>query len=115
MFAKRTRIDAALGRLCFARKQRLSVRCKKNGCCRGRSKYTVSVFHDKNGVTHPLLRTNDRSPMTDWRGKQEIKNQLCGPEREGFELYPAESRLVDTSNQYHIWVMPEGVTIPFGF
>ena len=28
-----------------------------------------------------------------------IKNLIVGPEHEGFEIYPAESRLVDTANQ----------------
>jgi hypothetical protein len=27
----------------------------------------------------------------------------CGAEAEGVELYPAESRVVDTANQYHLW------------
>jgi hypothetical protein len=39
-----------------------------------------------------------------WRDLQRIKNELIGPECEGFELYPAESRLVDTANQYWIWI-----------
>jgi hypothetical protein len=39
----------------------------------------------------------------DWRDLQRIKNELVGPECEAVELYPAESRLVDTANQYHLW------------
>jgi hypothetical protein len=35
----------------------------------------------------------------DWRDLQRIKNQLVGPECEAVELYPAESRKVDTANQ----------------
>lgn len=61
---------------------------------------------------HLSIRRQDRSTARDWRHFQRIKNQLCGPEYEGIELYPAESRLVDTANQYHIWVMRE---IPIGF
>jgi hypothetical protein len=66
-------------------------------------------------VTHLSIKRIDREPVTDWRDKQEIKNQLCGPEREGIEIYPAESRLVDGANQYHLWVLPEGNHIPIGF
>lgn len=33
---------------------------------------------------------------------------------EGIELYPAESRLVDTSNQYHLWVF-KGRRLATGF
>jgi hypothetical protein len=31
------------------------------------------------------------------------------------ELYPAESRLVDQANQFHLWVMAEGESIPVGW
>lgn len=57
----------------------------------------------------------DRSATHDWRHLQRIKNELCGPEREAIELYPAESRLVDTNNQYHLFVLPEGQCIPIGY
>ena len=77
--------------------------------------YTVQVTEEENGITELSIRRNDRQPVTDWRHKQEMKNQLCGPEREGLEIYPAESRKVDTSNQYYIFVLPEGQTIPLGF
>jgi hypothetical protein len=39
-----------------------------------------------------------------WRDLQRIKNDLVGPECEAVQLFPAESRLVDTSNQYHLYV-----------
>jgi len=51
----------------------------------------------------------------DWRHFQQIKNEICGPEREGFEVYPAESRLVDTSNKWHLWVLLLGTTLPVGW
>jgi hypothetical protein len=31
------------------------------------------------------------------------------------EIYPAESRLVDTANQFHLWVLAPGVQVPIGF
>ena len=53
-----------------------------------------------------------------WQHFQWIKNQLVGEEYEGLELYPAESRLINTANQYHLWVMkypfPKGF-IPCGW
>jgi hypothetical protein len=61
------------------------------------------------------IRRIDAAPIHDWRHLQNIKNDLCGPECEAIEIYPAESRLVDTSNQYHLWVMPKGTVIPFGY
>lgn len=57
----------------------------------------------------------DREPIHDWREFQRIKNELLGVEREGVELYPAESRLVDTTNQYHLFVLPIGSFMPFGY
>lgn len=58
----------------------------------------------------------DRIGRERYRDFLRIKNELVGPEHEGVELYPAVSRNVDTSNQYHIWVIAEpGVTWPFGF
>lgn len=54
-------------------------------------------------MVHLSIRRADRKPCTDWRDFQRIKNQLAGPEWEGVELYPAESRLVDMADQYHIW------------
>jgi hypothetical protein len=51
-----------------------------------------------------------------WSDKQEIKNQLCGSEYEGIELFPSESRMVDQENMYHLWVnMNKGFRFPYGF
>lgn len=61
------------------------------------------------------IRRNDREPKDNWRDFQEIKNQLGFSEREAVQIYPAESRLVDTANQYHLWVLPENVVLPIGF
>ena len=92
--------------------------------------YAVLLYKGKDADTHlhPMvfdewagdcfylsIRRNDREPCDSWRDFQEIKNELCGPEREAVQVYPAESRLVDTANQYHLWVMPEGMLFPMGF
>lgn len=53
---------------------------------------------------HLSIKRLDREVIHDWRDIQEIKNMLVGPENEGIEIYPAESRLVDCANQYHCWV-----------
>lgn len=57
-------------------------------------------------MIHLSIRNQDRSTRHDWRHFQRIKNQLCGPEWEAMEIYPAESRLVDGANQYHLWCFP---------
>ncbi len=62
------------------------------------------------------IKRIDKEPCHDWRDMQEIKNQLVGPECEAVELYPAESRVVDTANQYHLWVVADPkFRWPFGF
>jgi hypothetical protein len=66
-------------------------------------------------VTWLSIKRNDRNAFHDWRELQQIKNMICSPEREAMEIYPAESRLVDTSNQYHLWVLPLGFRVPFGY
>jgi hypothetical protein len=53
-----------------------------------------------------------------FRDFQRIKNELVGEETEAVELYPAESRLVDTSNQYHLWCIEgaePGAFFGFGY
>ena len=45
---------------------------------------------------------------------QEIKNQLVSPDCEAVEIYPNEDRLIDTANQYHLFVFPLKYKLPFG-
>lgn len=67
-------------------------------------------------MIHLSIRRLDRKPIRDWRDLQQIKNLLVGAQHEGIEVFPAEERLVDTSNQYHLFVFkdPE-IRVPFGF
>ena len=44
-------------------------------------------------IDHLSIKLRTKAPIHDWRDLQEIKNLLCGPEREAIEVYPAESRL----------------------
>jgi hypothetical protein len=80
--------------------------------------YQVTMYEDAGpdgAVNWLVIRRRDSAPVHDWRHLQQIKNDLCGPEREGIEIYPAESRLVDTANQYHMYVFPSGARVPFGY
>ncbi len=62
------------------------------------------------------IRDHNRETVRDWRDLQRIKNEIVGPQHEAVELFPAESRLVDSANQYHLWVISEpDVCFPFGF
>lgn len=62
---------------------------------------------------HLSIRNQDRSARHDWRDFQRIKNQLAGPEWEAVEIYPAESRLVDSANQYHLFCFQFSLGIGF--
>jgi hypothetical protein len=58
---------------------------------------------------HLSFRRRDRQPEPiTWRDIQRIKSELCGSEAEAMECFPAESRLIDGSNQRHLWVWRAG-------
>lgn len=83
--------------------------------------YLVSVVKDEGKwegrtVVQISIKRHDAQPVTDWPEKQAIKNQLVGEECEGVELYPAESRLHDQVNRYHLWVIADTTyQFPFGW
>lgn len=84
------------------------------------TEYQVAMRQAETGFDHDVLHLSikriDREPIRDWRVLQQIKNAIVGEECEAFELYPAESRLVDTANQYHLWVFTDpNVRVPVGF
>jgi hypothetical protein len=62
-------------------------------------------------MIHICIRRRDGAAIFDWRHMQQIKNELAGPQREAIQLFPAEDRKVDTSNKYHLWVLPEGARL----
>ena len=61
------------------------------------------------------IKRLDREIIRDWRHLQRIKTELCGAEREAIEIFPPESQLVDSANQFHLWVLPEGRLLSVGF
>ena len=77
--------------------------------------YQVSVRKHDSGSITLSIKHRTKKAAHDWRHFQRIKNALAGPEIEAMELYPAESRLVDTANQYWLFCMPPGSKIPIGF
>lgn len=79
------------------------------------TEHGFGAMPDGGGFWHLSIKRHDREPMNDWRVMQRIKTEIAGPEAEGMELYPAESRVVDTANQYHLWVTIGCGPLPFGF
>lgn len=81
----------------------------------------IPAFENQILLWHLSVKRVDKEPVHDWRDLQEIKNMLVGKEYEAVELYPAETRKVDSANQYHLWVFYREVTsneipvLPFGW
>ncbi len=77
--------------------------------------YVVVV--ERQDAFHRLsIQRHDRQPCREWRHLQQMKNQLFGPDHEAVELYPAEDRLIDTGNEYHLWVHTDpSFRFPLGF
>lgn len=81
------------------------------------SRYQVMRRASNDGaVIYLSIKRLDQQPIRNWRDLQRIKNELVGPENEAVEMFPAESRLLDTANQYHLWVCSDPTfCLPFGF
>lgn len=79
----------------------------------GNRLYDVVVRRGE-GLTHLSIKRRDRSAVRDWRHLQQIKNDILGPEAEAVELFPRESRLIDTANEYHLWCLT-GQDWPLGW
>lgn len=80
--------------------------------------YTVTRhLADEDGIIMlSISRHSDRTHKVSWRDKQAIKNMLVGPEHEAIELFPAESRLMDTANEFWLWVLEnKSRRFPVGF
>lgn len=69
---------------------------------------------DRDHLLHLSIHSHDRGPMRNWRHLQQIKNEVAGELRTAVEIFPAESKLTDTANEYHLWVMPTGEDLGFG-
>lgn len=62
-------------------------------------------------VTHMTVRNRDGTEVG-WSEKQRIKNILFGVEATAVEVYPAQSKLVDAANMYHLWILHD-TQLPF--
>lgn len=67
--------------------------------------YEVIAHEYLPGQVHLSIKRYDRKPTRNWRHMQQMKNEICGSESEGIELFPAESRLIDEANQFHLYVL----------
>ena len=81
--------------------------------------YQVHKLHCLDMHNRPMIHLSikriDKNPICDWRHMQRIKNKLVGDEYEAVQLFPAESRVVDMANQYHLWCLPNKQQFPIGW
>lgn len=64
-------------------------------------------------VEHACIRNAEASDIP-WAEKQRIKRELFGKWTTAIEVFPADDRLVDQANMYHLWILPDGFPLPFG-
>jgi len=81
--------------------QMTPVRAFQNNC------YRVEIGRTPTPYTHLRIRRLDGGRCFEWADMQRIKNEIVGPDYEAVQLFPAESRLVNTANEYHLWVHPD--------
>lgn len=83
-----------------------------------RGKQADWIIHNdeiKGTMDYLSIKRIDKKSIHDWRDFQNIKNELVSKDREAIEIYPKEDRLVDTANQYHLFIFPKNYIIPFGW
>lgn len=44
-----------------------------------------------------------------WHEMQRIKDEICGPQHTGLEVYPPRDEIVDDADMFHLWVVFGGV------
>jgi len=75
--------------------------------------YSTTAAVKPDGSCVRLMITNaDQSARRDWREFQRIKNQICGDDWVGYEIYPPEDQAVDPSNAFFLWCFPKVMLPP---
>jgi len=66
-------------------------------------------------VEHLMISRHDNKRIDNhWNTLQRIKNEVMGEDRLAVEVYPPVSELINATNAYHLWVLPENFKLPFG-
>tara|TARA_R100000656_G_scaffold105657_1_gene77786 strand:+ start:335 stop:856 length:522 start_codon:yes stop_codon:yes gene_type:complete len=63
-------------------------------------------------ITEISISRLDGKAVHDWRHIQWLKNDVVGTEIDAIEMYPKESKLVDTANQYWLYAFTQGLDFP---
>lgn len=92
---------------------RLFLNSRYQVACR---KYPASApFPD---IGHLSIKRLNKAPIpaSAYRDFMRIKDEICGPEFEAVQIFPARSDEIDTANQYHLWVfLDPSFRLPFGW
>lgn len=59
------------------------------------------------------VKRKDKAAIHSWDDLQQIKNEVAGPDKTAVEVYPPEDEVTDTSNIYHLWIIPHDCRLPF--
>jgi len=75
----------------------------------------IHVPELKGRCTWLSIKRKDKRPVNNWQDMQTIKNRLVGTDCDAIQIFPAETRMVNMANQYHLIVLPEDTSLPFGW
>ena len=93
----------------YVRQNASSLNIDKDRIC-------LVAFSAGGPMLHLTIIPQDGAPVTRWDDLQRIKNEVIGPECEAVQLFPAEGRLQDTVNAYHLFALADrGRRFPFGW
>lgn len=104
MFAKAMTKEAGVTRRQAIEQVRATVRDLEQDALFKSSLYQVMV-RDRDGL-HVTVKRLDREPIFERDDLVEIGRQFVPDGAIAVELYPADSRVVDTANQYHLFCVP---------
>lgn len=83
-------------------------------------KFLVQVFDQGGAMIRMSVNRTEAGPNGRWKDGiswdelQQCKREIGRGHLEGFEVYPAESEVVNVANMRHIWIFKSGA-LPFGF
>ncbi len=84
--------------------------------CYLNNRYSVQISDQETKwgtVVHLWIRRHDGQMPRAWMDLQRIKNELIGENRVAVEVFPAVDNFRNSANMAHLWVLPEGMNLPF--
>ncbi len=78
-------------------------------------RFAVQLFENGEFLWLSIRKHAEHVNPPTWSELQRIKTELVGAEREGVQVFPRQSEIVDQANMYHVWLYPAGERCPFNF